>query len=81
MNWSVHLDLLPGNQARVSCLGPVSRSLSLAGRFTSLVSVGFKNIFKLKAQEGSQGSEQALPGLDTQKHGNQISTHMLPAHF
>lgn len=70
-------------------MGPVSRSLSLAGRFPSLVSVDFKNIFKLNAQEGSQGLEQAQPGWDAgtyyvhaaQKQGTRsLLTCCLPTH-
>lgn len=42
-----------------SCAWVLSPGRSLAGRLPSLVSVDFKNIFKLNAQEGSQGLEQA----------------------
>lgn len=63
-------DLLLGNQVGVLCMGPVSRLLSLLGRFSSLMSIDFKNVVKPNIQEGSQGPEHAQPGWDLQSTGS-----------
>lgn len=77
----MNLGLLLGNHTRVLCMGPVSRLLPLAGRFPSLLSVDFKDIFKVNTQGGSHGPEQAQPGWHSQKHGGQTTAHILPTPF